>query len=78
MKRSSHSFFVIAWAAFFFAAALSQTLEAQPARNRDGILERLDRLVKELEVIENKLEAIKVDQAEIVEQIKNLKIWVRR
>lgn len=51
---------------------------AQTGRDAQEISERLDRLIKEVELIEEKQQQIFADQDKTIEKIKNLKIWTRK
>ena len=67
------SFFVL------FTAVLSPAVSGVPTnQNTQKISSRLDRLIKELDLLEQEQEKILKHQDETIEAIKNLKILARR
>lgn len=83
MIRPLRLFSISLWylAPFLLALSISFTtlpnLWAQPEKEALGISAQLDRLIKELESIEQKQQEILSEQDKTVEKIKNLKIWAR-
>lgn len=74
-----HRFLLILLLFVFFAAVSSTVVAwAQADQNSRKVSLRLDRLVNELDMIEQEQEKILKRQDEIIETIKNLKIWARR
>ncbi len=71
-------FFVFCLTLFLMVTVFSRGSWAETLKNSSGISERLDRLTRQVELIEKKQEEILSFQSEAIEEIKNLKILVHR
>ena len=65
--------------AFVFAFIISLPFAlAQPAKNVRGVSARLDHLIQDLDSAQKQAQELLSQQDQIIEEIKNLKIWSRR
>lgn len=62
---------------FVFIISLPFVL-AQPEKNIRGISQRLDHIIKELDSAQKQAQELLSQQNQIIEEIKNLKVWSRR
>lgn len=74
MRPVTVSFFVIT----FFVLVAASLAWAQPQKNVRGISQRLDHLIQELDLAQKRAQEILSQQDQVIEEIKNVKVWARR